>query len=73
MPQLLSLPHEIISEIVSLLSHKDLRLFSLLSSVTRQFALPPLFCKVYLRDRGSIKELCDEIHGAGNHIKHAIK
>ena len=76
MPQLLSLPPEIVSEIIILLSRKDLGAFSLLSLAARQFAIPLLFCNVtvHLWKRvGSIEKTCDKINGAGDQIKHAVK
>jgi hypothetical protein len=72
---LLSLPPEVFSQVTILLSRKDLRALSLLSSAARQLVLPSLFCKVHLREGAAerMKEACDELNDAGSEIKHAIK
>ena len=75
MSHLLSLPPELLSEVIVYLTCKDLKAPSLVSLTTRQFVLPSLFRNVHIT-RGSsqsIKKAYDEMNDAGTNIKHVIQ
>ena len=53
MSHLLSLPPELLSEVIVYLMCKDLKLLSLVSLTTRQLVLPSLFCNVRITRQSS--------------------
>jgi hypothetical protein len=73
MSHILSLPPELVLQIILLLPRKDLRSFSLVSSAARQLVLPSLFCQVSVSHGAeSIKEAYDELNNAVE-IKRVIR
>jgi hypothetical protein len=71
---LLSLPPELISNVIIFLPRKDLLTFSLLSSAARLVVLGPLFRKVNLTlSRGDLQPDCGALSWAGDAIKGTIR
>jgi len=71
--KLWSLPLELISSIAALLSLKDLREFSCVSTFARRVVLPYLFRSVELQGSKNVEKACEELNGARHEIKHAIR
>ena len=74
MPDLLSLPLELVLKINILLSRRDLKRYSLILWTARQLVSPSLFREVtiYLGN-GITQKMCDALNDAGTQIKHAIE